>query len=111
LLQSFLQVSQDTARRDIFDAVRGIFFFGTPHQGLNIDDLREIVTIQAEKDNYELGQLLEQLNNDSEFLINQKEACMSMWDRFTGKIYSFYETEKTETVVNVGYLGSCQFMI
>jgi hypothetical protein len=98
MLQSF----GDTACRDIFDAVRGIFFFGTPHQGLNVIDLREIVAIQAEKDDYELRQLLEQLNNDSDFLVNQKEACISMWQQFTGRICSFYETEKTETVVSVG---------
>ncbi|KAF8540313.1 hypothetical protein BDD12DRAFT_33818 [Trichophaea hybrida] len=104
MLQSFNQLGQNTAHRDIFDAVRGIFFFGTPHQGLNVGDLRELVAMQAqaERDNYELPQLLDQLNNDSEFLVNQKDACISMWEQFTGKICSFYETEKTKTVVSVG---------
>ncbi|KAI5800829.1 hypothetical protein FPQ18DRAFT_384432 [Pyronema domesticum] len=50
------------------------------------------------KDNYKLPQLLDQLNNDSEFLGNQTEDCIPMWQQFTGKICSFYETEKTETV-------------
>jgi hypothetical protein len=96
------QSGRDTAHRDIFDAVRGIIFFGTPHQGLNVDDLKEMMAMQTEMDNYELPQLLDQLNNDSEFLGNQKEACNPMWKQFTGKICSFYETSKTETVINVG---------
>jgi len=98
MLQSF----KDPGRRDIFDAVRGIFFFGTPHQGLNIDDLREIVANQAETDNYELRQLLEQMNNHSGYLEDQREDCIPMWQQFTGKICSFYETERTATVVSVG---------
>jgi hypothetical protein len=100
MLQSFLQSGRNPAHRRIYDSVRGIFFFGTPHQGLNVDDLKEMVAMQA-KDNYELSQLLDQLNNDSEFLGNQKEDCISMWQQFTGKICSFYETKKTETVVSV----------
>lgn len=80
--------------------MRGIFFFGTPHQGFNVDDLQEMMAMQA-KDNYKLPQLLDQLNNDSEFLGNQTEDCIPMWQQFTGKICSFYETEKTETVVSV----------
>jgi hypothetical protein len=57
--------------------------------------------MQAEKENYELGHLLDQLKKDSKFLGNHQEACAPMWDAFTGKIYSFYETRKTKTVVSV----------
>jgi hypothetical protein len=103
MLQSFRQSGRDPTHRHIYDSVRGIVFFGTPHQGLNVDDLKEMVAMQAEeRDNYDLPQLLDQLNNDSEFLGNQKEDCIPMWDQFTGKICSFFETGKTETVVSVG---------
>jgi len=101
MLDSFCS-DRDIPSRDIFDAVRGIFFFGTPHQGLNVEDLKEMVRMQTEKDNYELSQLLDQLNDDSEYLVNQSEACRSMWEHFTGKICSFCETNKTETIESVG---------
>ncbi|KAA8893975.1 hypothetical protein FN846DRAFT_459530 [Sphaerosporella brunnea] len=100
MLHSFLQSGHD----DIYGSVRGIFFFGTPHRGLNVDDLKAMMTMQqADMDNHELPQLLDQLNKDSEFLENQREACVTMWNKFTGKICSFYEREKTETVVSVGF--------
>ncbi|KAA8895135.1 hypothetical protein FN846DRAFT_785438, partial [Sphaerosporella brunnea] len=83
-----------------YACVRGIFFFGTPHQGLHVDDLKEMVAMQVKKDNYALEHLLDQLNNYSEFLENQQETCVQMWEAFTGKIYSFYETRMTKTVVS-----------
>jgi hypothetical protein len=101
MLHSFLQSDRYSTPCDIFDAVRGIVFFGTPHQGLNVDDLKDLVAMQTEKDNNELSHLLDQLNNESEYLRNQKEDCISMWEQFTGKICSFYENSKTETVANV----------
>jgi hypothetical protein len=95
-----LQAFRDPSHRQIYASVRGIFFFGTPHQGLNVDDLKElVVALQEDQDTYELPQLLDQLHNDSEFLRNQQEDCVAMWQQFTGKICSFYETGKTETVV------------
>jgi hypothetical protein len=34
--------------------VREIVFFGTPDQGLNVDDLKEMIAMQAEeRDNYD----------------------------------------------------------
>ncbi|KAF8248750.1 hypothetical protein K440DRAFT_236816 [Wilcoxina mikolae CBS 423.85] len=77
------------------------FFFGTPHEGLDVEDLRKIVSMQTE-DNAELRYLLDQLNNDSEFLQNQKDGCTPMWKDPTGKVYSFYELQKTETVIQEG---------
>jgi hypothetical protein len=95
-----LQAFRDPSHRQIYDSVLGIFFFGTPHQGLNVDDLKElVVALQEDQDTYELPQLLDQLHNDSEFLRNQQEDCIAMWQQFTGKICSFYETGKTETIV------------
>jgi hypothetical protein len=62
--------------------------------------------MQAEEDNADLRCLLDQLRGGSEFLLDHKEACTPMWNHFTGKIYSFYELEKTETVIQVGLPGT-----
>ncbi|KAA8894549.1 hypothetical protein FN846DRAFT_406174 [Sphaerosporella brunnea] len=104
MLQSFLRGRERISVHGdiyggIYNLVKGIFFFGTPHRGLNVEDLRDMVALQAEKDEHR--QLLDQLDNDSEFLGNQKEACMAMWENFPGRVCSFYETGKTETVVSV----------
>ncbi len=102
MLHSFQ--SSDIEIRDIYDSTKGIFFFGTPHQGLDVCDLKEMLDVQAKNqiDNYERPQLLDQLNIDSEFLESLKESSARMWGQFSGRICSFYETEDTETVQIVG---------
>ncbi len=99
MLHSFLH--SDPGYRNIYESVRGIFFFGTPHQGLDVKDFREMIRRQAEEgvDNYELEQLLDRLDVDSEFLHDQRESCRPMWELFTGQVCSFHEVEKTDTVV------------
>jgi hypothetical protein len=39
-----------------------------------------------------------QLEDGSEFLENQKEDMIRIWEGFKGKVVSFYETMKTPSV-------------
>lgn len=71
-----------------------MLLFGTPHNGLVIDDLRMMI----DKDDYERGLILNQLKEGSEYLENQKEELVRIWRGFKGKVVSFYETEKTKQV-------------
>jgi hypothetical protein len=91
-----LTESSSHKRSDICDCIRGIFFFGTPHQGLRTVELEEMVNSEGETDsNLKVQNLLVQLREGSEFLENQKEALGQMWGKFQGKVFTFYETEKT----------------
>jgi len=42
--------------------------------------------------------LIMQLKEGSEFLEEQKEAMLRVWEVFKGKVFSFYETVKTPSV-------------
>jgi len=96
MLHSFY--GQGSTPREIFDSVRGIFFFGTPFKGLDVDDLQSIVRGHAERkiDSYEASELLDMLKTDSQFLAKQRKDCVQMWEQLNGKVCSFYETEKTQ---------------
>jgi hypothetical protein len=43
--------------------------------------------------------LLQQLKEGSEYLENQKEDLLRVWECFKGKIISFYELNKTLSVI------------
>jgi hypothetical protein len=72
-------------------ATYGILFFGTPHQGLLIDDIKQMVT---QEDDHPRVDLLEQIEEKSDLLIYQLADFKNLIrDR---KIISFYETQKTK---------------
>ncbi|KAH6694334.1 hypothetical protein BKA61DRAFT_647691 [Leptodontidium sp. MPI-SDFR-AT-0119] len=71
-------------------ATYGILFFGTPHKGLVIDDIRRIV---AGEDHHPRTELLEQIKLKSGLLIDKlADFKNQIRDR---KIISFYETQQT----------------
>jgi hypothetical protein len=45
--------------------------------------------------------LLSQLEEGCEFLESQKDSLCSMWNRFNGDLFTFYETEKTKVIKEV----------
>jgi hypothetical protein len=51
--------------------------------------------------NLKVQNLLAQLREGSEFLENQKEHLTRVWERFHGKVFTFYETGKTKSVKEV----------
>jgi hypothetical protein len=88
--------------RHIFDCIRGIFFFGTPHRGLRTVELEEMAGELDDADSrLKVQNLLRQLQDGSEFLENQKDDLSEVWEKFQGKVFTFYETEKTPTVKKV----------
>ncbi|KAI5853549.1 hypothetical protein BZA05DRAFT_336614, partial [Tricharina praecox] len=82
--------------RSILDATQGIFFFGTPHQGLRTEELETMVGSNTQAANF-----LAQLKQGSDFLINQKEDLLHICKRFKRTIISFHETVETSTVKRV----------
>jgi hypothetical protein len=95
------QYARESGNDGIRDCIRGIFFFGTPHQGLRIAELRDMVDEESDY-HLKIQNLLTQLAEGSEFLENQKEALSQIWHNFSGKVFTFYETEKTGSINKVG---------
>jgi hypothetical protein len=91
LCQRLIESNRDPLYKSILDSTLGIFFLGAAHHGLRTNEL-EVV------DNDSGGQrstLLQQLKEGSEYLENQKEDLLCVWECFKGKIISFYELNKT----------------
>ena len=82
---------------DIHQSVKGIFLFGTPHAGLKVDDLRQMVDDDDHQGQYILGQLRE----NSIFLDEQKDNLSRVWEAFQGKVVTFYETRETRQMEKV----------
>jgi hypothetical protein len=86
---------------DLLAATRAILFFGTPHQGLEVQELRTMVNDVSPRATAELD-ILQQLDEGSDFLNTQREDITNLWDSSSKiDILSFYETRKTMTVGKV----------
>ncbi|KAI5838328.1 hypothetical protein DFP73DRAFT_269681, partial [Morchella snyderi] len=97
--QLLLRWSQRQEPNPLFDCVHGIFFFGTPHGGLRTKELSEMVNRAIWDRKTQI--LVAQLEEDCEFLENQKDNLSKMWAIFKGKVFTFYETEKSKVVREV----------
>lgn len=88
--------------QNILDSTRAVFFFGAPHAGLNVDSLVAMVEDTACTPSNEQSarlSLLEQLRENSEFLEDQKERLIPIWEGL--RVVSFYEADKTPVVKKV----------
>jgi len=99
-----LQSKHGGQYKQIFDSTRAIHFFGTPHQGLEINELLSMI------DDVSLGQstrsdFVKQLREGTNFLNTQREDITSLWDKTADiEIVSFYETKTTAVVKKVRIL-------
>ena len=82
----------------LYKATYGILFFGTPHKGLVIDDIKRIV---AGDDDNPRTELLEQVNAKSDLLMHQLVDFKNLIRDW--KIVSFYETKQTRQLKLVRY--------
>jgi protein SERAC1 len=81
----------------LYKATYGILFFGTPHKGLVIADIRKMI---AEDDNHPRSTLLKEIDEKSALLLSQLSDFKNVIrDR---KIVSFYEQSQTQGLVKVG---------
>ncbi|KAF8542128.1 hypothetical protein BDD12DRAFT_428180 [Trichophaea hybrida] len=98
ILQALLQCNNGRQYKHLFAATRAILFFGMPHQGMEVEELRAMV-----KDVSPLAasrlEIIQQLEEGSNFLNTQKDDITNLWDAASEiEILSFYETKKTVTV-------------
>jgi len=90
--QVLVESNRNVLHRSILDSTRGIFFFGTPHQGLRTSVLEDMVDVDS---GVQRSNLITQLKEGSEFLENQADDLLHIWPKYKGKIVSFYETVMT----------------
>jgi hypothetical protein len=83
-------------------AIYGILFFGTPHRGLVIHDIKRMV---AGEDDYPRVELLEQIRLKFDPLIHQLGDFKN--PVYHQKIVSFYERQQTRRLKMVRYM--CYF--
>jgi hypothetical protein len=93
--QILIESHRNPHHKRILDSTRGIFFFGTPHQGLQTNELEDMVAAYSGKPK---NNLIMQLKEGSEFLEEQKESMLYVWEMFKHKVVSFYETVTTPSV-------------
>ncbi|KAI5837201.1 ankyrin repeat-containing domain protein [Morchella snyderi] len=78
--------------KEVFDSTRAIAFFGTPHQGLYVDDLKAMV-----KEGSSRQRLLDALDSGSSKLRDELPKFASCCGNIA--IIAFFEVKKTKTVV------------
>jgi len=90
-----LESKRNSPHESFLDSTYGIFFFGTPHQGLRTDELEEVVDVNSGK----ICNLIAQLYEGSEFLENQKQDLLPIFERLKERtVVSFYEVVKTPSI-------------
>jgi hypothetical protein len=87
----------------LYRATYGMLLFGTPHRGLMINDIEQML---AEGENHPRHHLLQQISHKSDILVHQLADFKNLIrDR---KIVSFFETQQTRQLEYVGQCQRCQ---
>jgi hypothetical protein len=100
-----LQCKNGGQYKQLFDSTRAIHFFGTPHQGLEINGLLSMID-DVSHGRSSRSDFVKQLQEGTNFLDTQKDDITSLWNQTSGvEIVSFYETKTTAVVKKVRILG------
>ncbi|KAF8535670.1 hypothetical protein BDD12DRAFT_983186 [Trichophaea hybrida] len=94
--QVLAQLKSNPTHRHLLDSTRGLFFFGTPHRGLQTAEIEAMVDDMTHEPESSRSRLVKHLQANSELLETQKEDLSDILDG--RKIFSFYETTKTPTI-------------
>ncbi|KAF8244133.1 hypothetical protein K440DRAFT_520118, partial [Wilcoxina mikolae CBS 423.85] len=74
ILQALAQSKINASHKHLLDSTRAVFFFGTPHRGLETAELEAMVGDMTSDPESSTIQLVKQLRGNSEFLENLKET-------------------------------------
>ena len=99
-----MQAKTQALYSHILDATRAVFFFGAPHNGLRTAELEAMVQDMSSNPESQSIKLLQQLREGSEFLENQRDELVDIWNG--RKIISYYETVRTPTVKKVQHVSN-----
>ncbi|KAF8537282.1 hypothetical protein BDD12DRAFT_982249 [Trichophaea hybrida] len=95
--EALAQSKSKQSQRQLLDLTRAIFFFGTPHRGLQTTEIETMVEDMTRDPESSRIQLLKQLRGNSGFLETLKEEISDIWTSERQTI-RFYETMKTAAV-------------
>jgi hypothetical protein len=94
--QALLQSKHDHQNSNVFNSTRAIFFFGTPHQGLDDQSLRQMVEGVSHGHSSTWRSFINQLNEGSNLLRTQRDDITYILGPTSDiEIISFYETKAT----------------
>ncbi|KAJ4286664.1 hypothetical protein N0V90_012916 [Kalmusia sp. IMI 367209] len=79
--------------RTLYNAVEGFFFFGTPHKGIIIDEIREMLNDPS----HPRHDLLAEIESANKFLGDQLHTFKNVLRKRS--VVSFYETQQTKSLV------------
>lgn len=91
-------ITTDPAIHSIFKATYATIFFGTPHRGFSVDDIRAMIN---EKSGSGRIALVNSIQKNSTNLTIGLDSFLSFAMQF--KIISFYEQMMTQKLVQVGF--------
>ncbi|KAA8905689.1 hypothetical protein FN846DRAFT_950264 [Sphaerosporella brunnea] len=77
----------------LFRATRATLFFGAPHRGLILDDVLSM--LQSQPQAMPRAKLVEQIQKQSDFLVDQLEMFVDLAEAANLQVVSFYETRQT----------------
>ncbi|KAA8900226.1 hypothetical protein FN846DRAFT_959301 [Sphaerosporella brunnea] len=89
-----LEWDDDPETHTIYKATKALMFFGTPHRGLQTEDILSMIDT---KSHAERAELVRSIGQNSAGLAAELQKFSYFADRF--KIYSFYERQKTRSIV------------
>jgi hypothetical protein len=95
-LQALLQSKHDYQNSNVFNSTRAIFFFGTPHQGLEDESLLQMVEDVSHGDSSAWDSFTKQLDEGSNLLRTQRDDITYLLGPTSDiQVISFYETKTT----------------
>jgi hypothetical protein len=94
---TILHEAVDKQSASILHSVSGFLFFGVPHQGMAIESLVPLIKNNPNRS------LLESLNKNSALLRILERKFSSTFSTKKPRIFSFYETQKSPTAVQVSH--------
>lgn len=96
-MQSLILAKSDQLA--IYDSTRGLFLFGTPHQGLEIDAILKMIRGRSSRS---IQGIVRDIGEGSNFVDTQRDALRRLWDP-NPNVYlvSFFETMDTKALEQV----------
>ncbi|KAK6500012.1 hypothetical protein TWF481_010371 [Arthrobotrys musiformis] len=100
ITHAFVKASTGTLYTNIYNSVRGIFFFGVPFKGINLEDVFSMLDDDEEigKEDYEL---VRGIVYETERFTNTATIFKERIEGTKTRVFSFYETHMTPKVIKL----------
>ncbi|KAF3190661.1 hypothetical protein TWF788_008182 [Orbilia oligospora] len=100
ITHAFVQASTETLYKNIYDSVRGIFFFGVPFRGIYLKDVFFMVD-DDEKVGREGYELVQGIAYETARITTTVKTFKKLVEETKTRIFSFFETHMTPKVIEL----------